>query len=47
MRIKEALVKIDRLEKREDPQDVELRLSKTSAEHHEKIHGHHEKIKKL
>lgn len=33
MRIKELLIKIDRLEKREDPQELEFRLTKITAEH--------------
>jgi hypothetical protein len=37
MRIKELLIKIDRLEKREDPQDMELRVLKVTNEHHEKL----------
>ena len=47
MRIKELLIKIDRLEKREDPQDLELRISKTTAEHQEKLVIHTDKLKKL
>ncbi len=33
MRLKELLIKIDRLEKREDPQDLQLRITKVTAEH--------------
>jgi cytochrome c-type biogenesis protein CcmE len=47
LRIKELLVKIDRLEKREDPQDVELRVTKATTEHQEKLEKHHEKLRKL
>ena len=41
------LIKIDRLEKREDPQDLELRISKITLEHKEKLSSHNEKIAKL
>ena len=34
------LIKIDRLEKREDPQDLELRINKITHAHKEKIHSH-------
>jgi len=47
MRIKELLIKIDRLEKREDPQDLELRLLKVTNEHHEKLEAAAAKIKRL
>lgn len=47
MKIKELLIKIDRLEKREDPQDLELRFTKITAEHNEKLQSQGEKIKKL
>ena len=47
MRFKEMLIKIDRLEKREDPLEVELRISKITTEHHETIDIMREKIKKL
>lgn len=47
MRIKELLIKIDRLEKREDPQDLELRLTKITAEHNERILAQAEKTRKL
>lgn len=47
MRIKELLVKIDRLEKREDPQTLELRILKITSEHEEKLQAHNDKIKKL
>lgn len=47
MRIKELLIKIDRLEKREDPQDLELRLTKITAEHNERILAQTEKVRKL
>lgn len=40
-------MKIDRLEKREDPQDVELRINKGVLELKEKSNVHTEKIKKL
>ena len=47
MRFKELLIKIDRLEKREDPQDLEMRMLKTTTEHQEKIQLFGDKIKKL
>lgn len=47
MRLKELLIKIDRLEKREDPQDLELRITKITAEHNERIQAQTEKIRKL
>ena len=47
MKIKELLIKIDRLEKREDPQELEMRILKVTAEHQEKIQAFGEKIKKL
>ena len=37
VRFKEMIIKIDRLEKREDPVEVELRISKVTTEHHENI----------
>lgn len=40
-------MKIDRLEKREDPESVELRLRKITTEHQQKIVTHNEKIQKL
>jgi len=46
-RIKECLIKIDRLEKREDPQDVELRINKDIMGLTEKGNYNTEKIKKL
>lgn len=47
MRIKELLIKLDRLEKREDPIDVEMRINKITNEHQEKLAIHTDKIKKL
>jgi hypothetical protein len=47
MRLKELLIKIDRLERREDPQEIELRMTKISAEHNERITSHSDKLKKL
>ena len=35
------------MEKREDPQDLELRISKITLEHKEKLNSHNEKIAKL
>ena len=40
LKFKELLVKIDRLEKREDPQDLDLRISKITNEHKEKLKSH-------
>lgn len=47
MKIKELLIKIDRLEKREDPQELELRILKITADHEERLQVYNEKIKKL
>jgi hypothetical protein len=47
MKIKELLIKIDRLEKREDPQDLELRILKVTSEHTERLQSLNEKCKKL
>lgn len=47
MRMKELLIKIDRLEKREDPMDLELRITKITAEHHERLQALNEKTRKL
>lgn len=41
------LIKIDKLEKREHPQDLELRIMKITAEHGEKLNTHNDKLKKL
>lgn len=41
------MIKIDRLEKREDPQDVELRVNKDIMQLTEKGNYNTEKIKKL
>ena len=41
------LLKIDRLEKREDPVDLEARILKITSEHQEKINTMVTKIKKL
>jgi len=41
------MIKIDRLEKREDPQDIELRVSKGIMELKEKSGYQGDKIKKL
>lgn len=47
MRLKELLIKIDRLEKREDPQELELRMAKVTAEHNERLTAVTEKARKL
>ena len=41
------LIKIDKLEKREHPQELEIRILKVTTEHHQKINAQQEKIKKL
>jgi hypothetical protein len=41
------LIKIDKLEKREHPQELELRVLKVTAEHQGRIDAQQEKIKKL
>ena len=41
------MIKIDRLEKRDDPQDVELRINKVLMELREKSNYSTDKIKKL
>lgn len=46
-KIKELLIKIDRLEKREDPADLELRISRVTNEHQEKLAMHIERIRKV
>ena len=46
-KFKELLIKIDKLEKREHPQDLELRIMKVTAEHGEKLNAHNDKLKKL
>lgn len=46
-KFKEMLIKIDKLEKREHPQDLELRIMKVTAEHGEKLNAHNDKLKKL
>lgn len=45
VRVKELLIKIDRLEKREDPQELDLRISKEIAKHEGLLVAQQDKIK--
>lgn len=41
------MIKIDKLEKREHPEDLEFRIMKVSTEQGEKLNVHNDKLKKL